>query len=141
MSSIDSSSTRIGEDSDKNMFLNIERPRIKGEPKPGALEEDTFRECPSHEVSQWNHSNLSRNRSDSQRLCSVPKELVHKGQNHTGSNSQNPHSECENRQAGVICFGHSEIHLSNWTLFFYFLFTDTTLVFLNLNIECLTNHG
>ena len=130
MSSIHGSSTRVGKDGYQNMLLDIEWPPVECELKPCALEEDTSWQSPCHEVGNRNHSNLCRNGGDTQRLCSVPKELIHNGQEHTRNNTKNPHSECEKRHGGVISFRHGEFHLLNWALFIL-----NHLLFATLNLK------
>lgn len=107
MSSINRPSTRIRKNSYQNMLLNIEGSRIHSELEARALEKGSSRKRLGHQMAKGHHSNLRGNRRNRQWVRSVPEELVDKGENDAGRNPQNPHSECENRQVGVIGF-HSE---------------------------------
>jgi len=60
------------------MFLGAKGTRIHRERPPRPFEESPCGKNFSHEMTNGNNSNLSRNRGDGQRIGSVPEKLVKK---------------------------------------------------------------
>uniref|UniRef100_A0A0A0LM28 Uncharacterized protein n=1 Tax=Cucumis sativus TaxID=3659 RepID=A0A0A0LM28_CUCSA len=115
MRSINRASTRIGKNSNQNMLLYIEGSRIHSKLKPCAFEKLLSWKRLGQQMTKRHNSNLCSNRRYRQWVRSVPEKLVHKREYYTSRNPQNPHSECENWQVGVIGFGYRNIDLLDRT--------------------------
>lgn len=78
MNGIDSAGTRVGEDGDENVFLDIEGPRVEGELEVGASEEDSVGDFGGHEVAKRDDGDLGGDGGDGERFSAIPEELIQK---------------------------------------------------------------
>lgn len=113
MDGINRPGTRVRENGDEHVFLDVERPGIQGEFPPLPLEENPVRYLGRHQLSQRDHRDLGRDGGDGERLRPVPEELVEERQEHAGQDPEDPHAECEHGQGRVVGGEHGEGHLSD----------------------------
>lgn len=117
MNGVNRPGTRIRENGDEHVLLDIERSRIQRELPPLPFKKNPVRYMGRHQTAQWDHRDLGRDCRDGKRLGPVPEELVKEWQERAGENPEDPHSECEHGKGRVIGSGHGQGHLLDRRVF------------------------
>lgn len=111
MNGVDGAGAGVGEYGDEHMLLDVEGAGIERELPPAPPEEDAVGDLRRHELAQRHDGDLSGDGGDRQRLRPVPEELVQEGEQDAGEGAEEPHSEGEDREGGVVGGGDGERHL------------------------------
>lgn len=114
---VDGAGAGVGEDRDQNVLLDVERARVERELPRTSSEEDAIRDSGGHEAAERHDGDLRGDGGDRERLLAVPEELVEEGEEGAGESSEEPHTEGEHREGGVVGGGNGERHLRNRGVF------------------------